>query len=148
MVAGLAGSTVKLVFFPGVMDLYFFPIILGVSFVGCLVGSLCHAPDDVETLKSFYRNVRPWGFWRPIHKLVVAETPGFEGNRDFARDAFNVVVGIVWQMSLVVAPIYFVIHRLDALWITLGILAVTTLILKFTWYDHLKTVDREFEKNS
>lgn len=148
MLAGLVGSTAKLVFFPGVMDLYFFPIILGLSFVGCFVGSLCHAPDDEEKLKSFYRNVRPWGFWRPIHDKVAAETPGFEGNRDFLRDSFNLVVGIVWQMSLVVFPIYLVIHRMEAMWITLGILAATSVILKFTWYDHLKTVDREFEEGS
>ncbi len=50
---------------------------------------------------------------------------------------FNLAVGLVWQTSLVTAPIYLVIQHWNAMWISLGICAVTSLILKFTWYDWL-----------
>jgi hypothetical protein len=57
---------------------------------------------------DFYRRVRPWGFWGPVLKKVLAEDPGFKRNKDFFRDMFNIAVGIVWQVSLVALPL---VHR-------------------------------------
>ncbi|MDP3452956.1 MAG: sodium:solute symporter, partial [Bacteroidales bacterium] len=146
MLAGLSSSTIKLVFLPDIADIYFFPAILIFSFVGCVAGTLLTKPDSDETLMKFYKNVRPWGFWKPIHNKVVLEDPSFEGNKDFKRDAINVVTGIVWQMSLVVLPIYLVIHNFKAFWITLSITIITMIILKFNWYDKLKYADKGYEK--
>ncbi len=143
MLVGLIVSSVKLTFFGSVVDIYFFPVILGISFLGCILGSLLTPPDDEEVLMSFYRSVRPWGFWKPVHEKVVAQDPTFEGNRDLGRDAFNVVIGIAWQMCLVIAPIFFVIKERNSLIITLVVFAILSTILKFTWYDHLKTVDEK-----
>jgi len=50
---------------------------------------------------------------------------------------FNIVVGICWQTSLVAIPVFLVIRKFNAVLIALGIVAVTSLILKFTWYDNL-----------
>lgn len=143
MLSGLIASTSKLLFFGSVVDIYFFPVILAISFAGCILGSLLTPPDDEAVLMKFYKNVRPWGFWKPIHNKVVALDPSFEGNKDFARDAFNVVVGIVWQMCLIVAPIFFIIRENTSLLITLSVFAVCTLILKFTWYNNLKKIDQK-----
>ena len=47
------------------------PFAAAVSLVVCLATP----PDDEEVLKRFYYDVRPWGFWRPIHeKLLVIPT--------------------------------------------------------------------------
>lgn len=146
MLAGLVASTLKLIFLPDVTDIYLFPAILAVSFVGCIAGSLLTPPDDEQTLLNFYRSVRPWGFWKPIHDKAVALDPTFEGNKDFWRDVVNVVVGIVWQMCLVVLPIYIVIHKSAGVWISLGVLIVTSIILKFNWYDRLKYADKGYEE--
>jgi hypothetical protein len=51
---------------------------------------------------------------------------------------FNVVIGIVWQMALVVWPIFLMIKMWDALALSLGVVAITSLILKYFWYDPLK----------
>lgn len=146
MTAGLLSSTLKLVFFPNIADIYLFPAILLVSFIGCIAGTLLTKPDSDEVLIKFYKNVRPWGFWKPIHQKVVEQDPFFEGNKDFGRDAANVVTGIIWQMSLIIMPIYLVIHNMKAFWITLTIFAITMIILKLNWYDHLKKVDQGYEK--
>ena len=84
-------------------------MVLGISLIGCLLGTLLTKPEDDEVLKDFYRRVRPWGFWGPILAKVRAEDPTFERNKDFFRDMFNIVVGIVWQVCLVALPIYIVI---------------------------------------
>lgn len=146
MLFGLMSSTIKLVFFPEIADIYIFPAILLFSFIGCFAGTLLTKPDSEDLLKKFYKNVRPWGFWKPIHDKIVAEDPTFEGNKDFKRDVVNVVVGIVWQMSLVVLPIYLVIHNYTAMWITLSITVVSMVILKYNWYDKLKYADKGYEK--
>ena len=82
-----------------------FPLVLVISLIGCLLGTLLTKPESDEILMDFYRRVRPWGFWGPVLKKVLAEDPGFKRNKDFPRDMFNIVVGIVWQVSLVVLPL-------------------------------------------
>jgi len=120
-----------------------FPLVVGISLIGCLLGTSLTKPESDEVLIDFYRRVRPWGFWGPILKKVLAEDPGFKRNTDFFRDMFNIAVGIVWQVSLVALPLYVVIQEFDRVAMALGAILATSLILKFTWYDHL--VEREVE---
>ena len=139
MVAGIGASLVLPFALPNLSPLNSFPIILVLSLVGCFVATLLTPPEDDEVLISFYRQVRPWGFWGPILAKVQATEPNFEPNRDFARDMFNLVVGICWQTSLVALPVFIVIRKWDAAAIAVAIVITTSLILKFTWYDHLET---------
>lgn len=118
-----------------------FPIVLLTSLIGCLAGTLLTQPEDEEVLKDFYRRVRPWGFWGPVLSKVLAEDPAFQRNQDFWRDMFNIAVGICWQISLVVLPMYIVTWNLRPALLTLAVIAATSLILKFTWYDHLKELE-------
>jgi Na+/proline symporter len=114
-----------------------FPIILVVSLAGCFAGALLTPQEDEAVLKTFYRQVRPWGFWGPVLAKVREEDPTFERNRDFARDMFNVVVGIVWQTSLVLIPITLVMRKFNATLTAVGVMLATAIVLKLTWYDHL-----------
>ena len=123
-----------------------FPLVLALSLIGCFAGTLLTKPEDDEVLKDFYRRVRPWGLWGPIYRKVLAEDPGFKRNTDFMRDMFNVAVGIVWQISLVVLPMYVVIWELKRAALTLLVVLVTSAILKFTWYDHLESREVETDK--
>jgi solute:Na+ symporter, SSS family len=123
-----------------------FPLVLVLSLAGCFAGTLLTKPEDEEVLKDFYRRVRPWGVWGPIYRKVLAEDPGFKRNTDFMRDMFNVAVGIVWQVALVVLPMYVVIWELKRAAITLAIVLATSAILKFTWYDHLERREVETDK--
>ena len=108
--------------------------------VGCIAGTYLTKPTDTETLKSFYRSVRPWGLWGPIRELVEAEDPGFRRNTNFKRDMVNVVVGTIWQTALVALPIYFVLMRWTPVIVTAAIVAGTMVFLKKNWYD---TLERE-----
>jgi Na+/proline symporter len=143
MVTGIAASMVIPLALPDVKALNAFPLILGISTVGCLVGTFLTKPEDDEVLKGFYRRVRPWGFWGPILAKVQKDDPSFQPNPDFVRDMFNVVVGIAWQTSLIALPIYVVIRKSNMAMLALGVILVTSAILKFTWYDHLKKMYTE-----
>ena len=129
-------------FWPGTNTLYAFPAIFLFSAIGCVLGTLLTKPEDEEILKSFYATVRPWGFWRPIAEKVKAENPTFEPNTNCARHWFNVLVGIIWQVTLVALPIYIVIQEPRGVVSTLVVLTITTLILKKSWFDRLPS-DKE-----
>jgi Na+/proline symporter len=120
-----------------------FPLVLVISVAGCLLGTFLTKPEDDAVLKDFFRRVRPWGFWGPVLKMVLAEDPGFKRNEDFLRDMFNIAVGIAWQIALVALPLYIVIKEFQRAAITLAVVLVTSAILKFTWFDHL--AEREVE---
>jgi hypothetical protein len=111
-----------------------------------LAGTLFTKAEDDAVLMDFYRRVRPWGFWGPILKKVQAEDPGFQCNRDFFRDMYNIVVGIAWQISLVALPLYIVIQEYQRAAITLAVTLGTSAILKFIWYDHLGEREVETDK--
>ena len=118
-----------------------FGIVFLLSLIGCFAGTWLTAPEDEAVLKEFYRRVRPWGFWGPILKKVQQEDPSFQRNRDFFRDMFNIAVGMIWQIALVALPIYIVTWRLRTATIAFGVVAITSIVLKFTWYDHLKELE-------
>jgi Na+/proline symporter len=120
-----------------------FPLVLAISLIGCLLGTLLTKPESDEVLMDFYRRVRPWGFWGPVLKKVLAEDPSFKRNKDFFRDMFNIAIGIVWQVALVALPLYVVIQEWNRVAITAGVILVTSLILKLTWFNHL--AEREVE---
>jgi SSS family solute:Na+ symporter len=138
MMGGIVASVLVPAVLPDVTPLYVFPIILAVSLVGCVGGSLLTRPDDEAVLKTFYLRVRPWGAWGPIHALVAREHPGVQPNRGFARDAFNVAVGIVWQTALTATGIFLVLRDVRATTVCLLLVLATSLILKRSWYDRLE----------
>jgi hypothetical protein len=137
--AGMMAGTLAAVLKPYVPlpPVFSFMLILGVSFAASLLGCLLTAPEGDEVLRSFYRTVRPWGWWRPVYEKCRAEDPAFEKNRDFWRDWFNIALGLVWQTSMVALPIYLVIQQWGRMWLCLAVFAATSAILKFTWYDRL-----------
>ncbi len=138
MLTGIAASLITPLVAPLSPTIYQFPLIFATSLAGCFIATFATRPDDMEVLKSFYRQVRPWGFWKPVHELVVAEHPDFKANRNFKRDMFNVVIGIIWQTSLVALPICLVIQETRYVLYDAMVLMTTSLILKHTWYDKLE----------
>ncbi|MHC4258352.1 MAG: SLC5/6 family protein, partial [Planctomycetota bacterium] len=93
MIIGMSVSLILPVALPGLHPLYGFPIILVLSLAGTVVASLMSKPDDEQVTKNFYKNVRPWGLWKPVHAKVIAEDPDFKKNSNFRRDMFNIAVG-------------------------------------------------------
>lgn len=120
--------------------IYLFPIIFIVSLTGSFLGTFLSEPTDMKTLKSFYKTVRPWGWWGPIYKELLKEDGKLNKNTNFWNDMFNCAVGIVWQSSMIVMPIYFVIRDYPKGLIALSVFAITSLILKFTWLDKVKQI--------
>lgn len=120
--------------------LYMFPVTLVISLIGCILGTLLTEPTEENTLKSFYANIRPWGFWKPVLRLVQQEQPDFKPNTRFGKDMTNVAVGIITQTALVAMPICLITRHWLGFGITIAIILVGGTILKFTWWDKLDEI--------
>ena len=138
MLAGIASAMAIPKLFPELSPLAGFAPIFVISGLASILGSLLSAPEPDDVLVRFYRQVRPWGLWRPVLRLVQATEPAFAPNRGAGRDAFNVAVGIAAQMTLVTLPLYMVLREWKGFWVSLIVLAVTSAVLKKTWFDRLE----------
>ncbi|MFY7839789.1 MAG: sodium:solute symporter family protein [Lacibacter sp.] len=138
MLTGVAGAMIFSRLFTGIEFLYYFPVLFLLSVAGSLIGTYTAPATDTETLKTFYRTVRPWGFWKPIHELVQKEDPSFEPNRNFKLDMFNVALGIISQLLMTLLPMYIVLSMHLPLIITIVLLLLIILILKKTWWNKLE----------
>jgi SSS family solute:Na+ symporter len=133
IVAAMLGALV-----PNLAPIYIFPAILALSLVGAIAGTLLTPPDEPHVLDRFYLRVRPWGFWGPVHDRVARAHPGLVRNKNFRRDMFNVAVGIVWQTALTATGILLVLRDWRALTISVSLVVVSAVILKFTWYNRIE----------
>jgi hypothetical protein len=69
--------------------------------------------------------------------------PSFEPNRNFKWDMLNVVVGIIWQTSIVILPISIVTQQYPYIIGTVVSITITSIILKFTWWNKLDEMSKE-----
>ncbi len=138
MFAGVAGALVFSKLFSGIEFLYYFPLLFAISIAGCLIGTYTAPATDAVVLKKFYSTVKPWGFWKPVHDMVLGDDPSFIPNKRFKLDMFNVTLGIIAQLCLTLLPMYVVLWMKLPLLITIAILAVIIIILKQTWWNKLE----------
>ncbi len=118
--------------------IYLFPVIFGFSLLGSFLGTLLTPPTNLETLKAFYSNVRPWGWWKPVRDMMKKEGNPVKKNNNFAVDMFNCGVGIIWQSSMILLPIFLVVRDYYQGLVCLAVFILTSVILKFTWLDEVQ----------
>ena len=138
MLTGILAAMVFSLVIPDGQLLYWFPLLFAISLAGSIIGSYTSEPTDLSVLKSFYSNVRPWGFWEPVKQAVLADDPAFKANKNFKLNMFNVVIGTIAQCCLTILPMYLVLKQKTSLLITVILLIVIVAILKKTWWDKLK----------
>jgi solute:Na+ symporter, SSS family len=118
-----------------------FPYNMVLSLIAAIGVSYLTKKQDEGSLTAFYSRTNPWGFWKPVKAGAIRQDVKFKPNNNFLLDMLNVVLGIVWQMVLIVMPIYFVIKQYSSALVLLLIGIVITVVLKFTWYDRVKKLE-------
>ncbi|MFD1469593.1 sodium:solute symporter family protein [Hymenobacter caeli] len=137
MLSGIVAALVFGALIPAGNLLYWFPLLFAISMTGSIVGTYMSPPTEAAVLQSFYKTVRPWGFWGPVLAQVQAQDPSFQPNRNFQRNMVNIVLGIIAQLCLTILPMYLLLSQHVPLAITVAILVVVVLILKKTWWARL-----------
>ncbi len=75
-------------------------------------------------------------FWIELKKDDITA----EKNSDFWLDMGNCAIGIIWQSSMIVLPIYLMIRDYPKTLIALAIFIITSIILKFIWLDRVRKI--------
>ncbi|MBK6449857.1 sodium:solute symporter family protein [Candidatus Brachybacter algidus] len=138
MASGIAAALCFPLIFPDTLPLYVWPLLFLISVIGAVVGTYTAPPVEKETLISFYKTVKPWGFWRPVHSMVMEEDPEFVPNKRFKLDMFNVVLGIIVQCCLTLLPMYIILWMKLPLLMVIILIAIISVILKRTWWNKLE----------
>ena len=138
---GMSAGIVSAAFFGFFIDapnlLYWFPLLFGISLAGSVIGTYLAPPTEPAVLHHFYRTVRPWGSWGPVLAEVQAQDPTFQPNRNFRRNAFNIVLGIIAQLCLTILPMYVMLSQHVPLAVVVVVLIIVVSILKKTWWNRL-----------
>lgn len=113
-------------------------MILSYFIVAITLGILV-SKQAVKNFNSYFlgSNSFPWGFWKPILKKVRTVYSDFQPNKNFSRDLFNVLIGVLWQTSLVIIPIALVTQQHLIFTVALSIMLAMSVVLKFTWWNKL-----------
>ncbi len=134
---GLVAAVVLPLLFPSVNSLYLFPFIFLISLIAALIATYLNRPTDINTLKQFYYNVRPWGWWKPIFEKLKRKYPDIKPNQNLKKDLLVIFIGIIWQTSIVAAAMYFVFMRKIQFFIALTLIILTSFLLKKLWWNKL-----------
>jgi solute:Na+ symporter, SSS family len=137
MVTGIMVSLLTILFWQQGHIVLSFPINMAASLIAAIGISYATAKQSAVGLQHFYTTTLPWGFWKPIERIALQLNPYFLPNKKFTLDAFNVIVGIAWQMAMIVMPIYIVLKEFNRALLFFGIWLVCSIILKFTWWNKL-----------
>jgi solute:Na+ symporter, SSS family len=137
MVTGIVVSLLAILFWKQGHIVLSFPINMAASLAAAIITSYATKRQDETDLQHFYTTTNPWGFWKPVKALALKINPAFLPNKNFAVDTFNVLTGIVWQMSMIIMPVYIVIKEYSAALMWLGIWVVCGIVLRFTWWKRL-----------
>ena len=134
---GMALAVMAL-FFDTLPTTIVFPLIVSASLLLSVLGSLLTPPVEKKVLLSFYRIVRPFGWWRPVrraagHSFEKTVSKGENG----VLASLNVLLGMTAIASLYLFPMYLVGHWYCPSVLCLGIGLAAVFVLRFTWYRNL-----------
>jgi solute:Na+ symporter, SSS family len=137
MVTGILVSVLTILFWKQGHIVLSFPINMIASLLAAVAISYATAKQNELELHHFYTTTNPWGFWKPVKEMALKLNANFLPNKNFALDTFNVLVGIVWQMTMIIMPIYIVIKEFNMALLWLIVWLTCTAILKFSWWKKL-----------
>ena len=111
-----------------------FPAIALVVMGIAVTVALLTEPTDRATLLTFYRDVRPWGFWGPV-----AREAGPVAKSRIAVDLGAIAIGIPWLIAMYFLPVYLVLHRFAEAGAAGVLVAILSVALYSVWYKNLES---------
>jgi hypothetical protein len=145
--AGTLGGialALTVLFFPDMPMYVQFSVISIGSLVACLVASILTAPAGEETLRKFYRTVRPFGAWGPVRKTCELSAGELSDPAESPwRTVFNTAIACCGVTGLYLSPMYLIGHWYFQACMWLIVVLSASMVLYFTWYRYLPKEDFE-----
>ena len=139
-VSGMALSLIQ-AFVPALSALPLFvtfPVIVLIVLAITIIVTFGTEATDEKTLREFYTEVRPAGFWGAVARQMKGLDGGLPQRNSFHLDMANALLGIPWIAAMWMCPIYIVLHRFNEALLAGGIVLVASVVLYFTWYRKLE----------
>jgi len=135
--AGILFALIAL-FAPGAPLYVTFPIISAGSLIACIAATMLTPPVHADILASFYANVRPFGFWRPVRAHAPLTPEQLADTSESAwRAVLNTALGMVAILGCFLFPMYLVGHWHVRALVCVSVALVASIALAFTWYPYL-----------
>ncbi len=109
---------------------------LTAGMVGGIIATYCSKPTDPEVLKKFYMKTRPFGAWGHL-KRQLPEAEQKKVTREHFYDLISVPFALLWQVSMFLAPMLFVIHNWEGFAATMAMFVIGGAGLYWFWYRKL-----------
>lgn len=136
--AGMIAAVVQRALWPDVPEYVSFSFVSITSLIAMILGTLLTPATDDETLKTFYKKTRPFGFWGHIKNSLPSPVRQ-QVNQENRRDIISLFFAVPWQVVLFLFLMMMVMQR----WTTVGWLAISLAFLSFGlyhfWFKHLST---------
>ena len=108
-------------------------LMAGLSFLGTIGLSLLTQPTPAPVLRNFYRTTRPFGFWKPF-RAEVSATDRQVIDRENRNDIIAVPFTLLWQVTLFLLPMLFVIKSYTGFWCTLPLFLIGATGMYIFWW--------------
>ena len=133
---GLTGAIIQRALWPGMVEWQQFLTMGSLSLAGSCIGSLLTPPASQETLTHFYKTTRPFGFWKPF-KQSLSEPERESFTREHRNDILAVPFALVWQVSMFLIPMQFIIGAYRDMAVTLFLFLTGLGGLYYYWFRNL-----------
>jgi solute:Na+ symporter, SSS family len=133
---GIAAAIVQRLLWPELNEVWQFIFVLTIGFVSSVTAALLTEPTDPGVLRKMYLETRPFGVWGHLKNSLTPEERA-KTSREHRNDLLALPFALVWQTTLFLAPMLFIIRNwtgfAGAAIIGLGAFAGVYLI----WYRNL-----------
>lgn len=151
-IVGMATPFLQRFFFPDLDERWMFVLITAITATATIIGTYMSPPTDRKLLEHFYRTTRPFGFWGPLKSCLKPEVREMM-ERENRNDIIAIPFVMVWQVTLFLLAMQFVLQTWTSFWITFAIFAVASAGTYWFWYRNLPPArdvltDEEVETSS
>jgi hypothetical protein len=145
MAVGLAAAVLQRIIFPEWNDIIKFLVVLGIGFIGTIIGTLITPPTEREVLENFYRKTRPMGLWKPL-KYVLPPDIREKTERENRNDLLAFPFALVFQITLYLLPMQLIIKKYDTFFFLLGVFLIAIAGMYYFWYRNLPQKEKSVKK--
>jgi Na+/proline symporter len=132
---GIAAAIIQRMVWPELSELWQFVFVLTVGFCASVVAALLTAPTDPAVLRKMYLETRPFGVWGHLKETLSPEERA-KTTREHRQDLAALPFAMVWQTTLFLAPMLFIIHNWQGFAVAATLCAGSFAAMWLLWFRH------------
>ncbi|MCF7848978.1 MAG: hypothetical protein K9M45_09025, partial [Kiritimatiellales bacterium] len=130
---GMTAAVIQRLIWPEMNEFLQLGFALVAGMIGGIIGTYCDKPTEPEVLKEFYMKTRPFGVWGHLKRQMPPEEQK-KMNKEHFNDLISIPFALLWQVSMFLAPMLFVIHNWKGFAGTMALFFIGGGGLYWFWY--------------